>query len=172
MTVGTTQFQELTDTVQTDEILQHFQRLNCKILTIQYGSATRIPIEFVDRCHTEYGITAECYDYKPNILDDIKASDLIISHAGAGSCTEVLAEAKPLIVVVNENLMDNHQTELAQQLCTDGHLLYCRPSTLTEMLATLDATLPRLIKYQRNERNMNDLVDHLDTMMGFRWDQG
>jgi len=41
---------------------------------------------------------------------------------------EVLAATKPLVVVINEDLMDNHQLELAQQLYNDGHALYstCR----------------------------------------------
>jgi len=41
---------------------------------------------------------------------------------------EVLATSKPLVVVINEDLMDNHQLELAQQLYNDGHVLYstCR----------------------------------------------
>jgi len=41
---------------------------------------------------------------------------------------EVLHANKPLVVVVNEDLMDNHQLELAQQLYNDGHVLYstCR----------------------------------------------
>jgi len=37
----------------------------------------------------------------------------------------VLAAAKPLVVVVNEKLMNNHQFELAKQFYNDGHLLYC-----------------------------------------------
>ena len=37
---------------------------------------------------------------------------------------EALSLQKPLIVVVNDMLMDNHQTELARQLAKDGHLLY------------------------------------------------
>lgn len=172
VTVGTTKFQKLTDTIQTDEILLHLQRVNCETLIVQYGGVSPIPAEFIDRCRTVFGITVECYDYKPSILADITGSDLVISHAGAGSCTEILAASKPLIVVVNDDLMDNHQTELAQQLCIDGYLLYCHPATLGGTLATLSETIPRLRRYARNERNMTDLIDHLDTMMGFRWDQG
>jgi len=52
----------------------------------------------------------------------------VVYFEGAGSCMEVLAASKPLVVVINEDLMDNHQLELAQQLYNDGHVLYstCR----------------------------------------------
>lgn len=48
-----------------------------------------------------------------------------VSPVGAGSCLETLEEGKPLIVVINEKLMDNHQLELAKQLHRDGHVLCC-----------------------------------------------
>lgn len=44
---------------------------------------------------------------------------------GAGSCLETLEKGKPLIVVINDKLMDNHQLELAKQLHRDGCVLYC-----------------------------------------------
>lgn len=48
-----------------------------------------------------------------------------VSSVGAGSCLEALEKGKPLIVVINEKLMNNHQLELAKQLHKDGHVLYC-----------------------------------------------
>lgn len=48
-----------------------------------------------------------------------------VSLVGAGSCLETLEKGKPLIVVINEKLMNNHQLELAKRLHRGGHLLYC-----------------------------------------------
>jgi len=41
---------------------------------------------------------------------------------------EVLGAGKPLVVVINEDLMANHQMELASKLFDEGHLFYsnCR----------------------------------------------
>ena len=52
----------------------------------------------------------------------------------------VLEAKKPLIVVVNENLMDNHQKELAEKLGGDGYLEYCLCSTLLSTIKSFDAS--------------------------------
>lgn len=44
---------------------------------------------------------------------------------GAGSVLDALGAGKPLLVVVNDQLMSNHQVELAQRLYQDGYLHYC-----------------------------------------------
>ena len=61
-----------------------------------------------------------------------------------GTTTQVLNAHKPLIVVVNETLHDNHQLELAHQLAQDHHLVYCTPSTLGNTLRTFDKSELRL----------------------------
>ncbi|XP_032980794.1 UDP-N-acetylglucosamine transferase subunit ALG13 homolog isoform X2 [Rhinolophus ferrumequinum] len=76
--------------------------------------------------------------YKDSLKEDLEKADLVISHAGAGSCLETLEKRKPLVVVVNEKLMNNHQLELAKQLHKDGHLFYCTCSTLPGLLQSVD----------------------------------
>ena len=65
--------------------------------------------------------------------------------AGSGSIFETLRLAKPLIVVVNEDLMDNHQSELAEELAERKHLYCARPQTLHQIIA--DMNLESLIPY-------------------------
>lgn len=54
----------------------------------------------------------------------MQLADLIIGHAGAGTCLEALQLNKPLVVVINDKLADNHQSELAERLAQDGHLFF------------------------------------------------
>jgi len=56
--------------------------------------------------------------------------------SGAGTAIEVLRCHKPLVVVVNDELMDNHQTELADALNREGYLLSCCPEQ-EDMVQTL-----------------------------------
>lgn len=167
VTVGTTEFQELIDILITDEILTQLQGVQCKLLRIQHGTGKEINPIIIEQIEQKFSIKIECYNFKGNILSDITSSDLIISHAGAGSCIEVLTCKKPLIVVVNDKLMHNHQTELAQQLYIDGHLLYCTPKTLTVTLNDLNRKVSTLKPYEPGHNNLTNFVNHLDTIMGF-----
>ncbi|KAK6298905.1 hypothetical protein J4Q44_G00304150 [Coregonus suidteri] len=89
-------------------------------LFLQVGRSSILPDS--DSGHK---ITLEAFKFKDSIAEDIKCADLVISHAGAVSCLETLGAGKPLLVVVNDKCMDNHQLELAKQLHQDSHLLYC-----------------------------------------------
>ncbi|KAJ1197460.1 hypothetical protein NDU88_001318 [Pleurodeles waltl] len=135
VTVGTTSFDELISCVSSEDCKQIFQDLGYGKLILQIG---RGKVEVKPYSCTEFSV--EVFRYKDSLSDDIKKADLVISHAGAGSCLETLEERKTLIVVINDKLMSNHQAELALQLYNDGHLFYCTCSTLKDTLQSMDPT--------------------------------
>lgn len=83
-------------------------------------------------------MTVRYFDYSPSIAQEITTADLIISHAGAGTALEVLRKNKPLICVINDELMDNHQTELAGELAARGHVYSATPGTLARVLGAAE----------------------------------
>lgn len=105
----------------------------------------------------------ENFRFKDSIAEDIQRADLIISHAGAGSCLEALSAKKPLLVVINEDLMDNHQLELAQQLHEDGHVQY---TTCTDLEHTLQHTDLGTLK-PFSPADPHNFTDFLDSIFGF-----
>lgn len=164
VTVGTTQFDDLITTVLSTEFLQQLQTSKCGHLLIQCGTGREIDATAIESAKQRHHINVDSYRMKNNILDDIRSSDLVISHAGAGSCIEVLSAKKPLIVVVNEKLMDNHQSELAAQLHSEGYLLYCTPATLA---LTLKQFSDGVDLQQYEPGHMQKLVKHLDNLMNY-----
>eukprot|EP00105_Crassostrea_gigas_P006247 XP_011420111.2 PREDICTED: UDP-N-acetylglucosamine transferase subunit ALG13 homolog isoform X2 [Crassostrea gigas] len=132
VTVGTTQFEKLTDYVCSSAVLKTLANLGYRKVVVQIGRGRDPSIDTVP------GIEVEVYRLKPSITEDIRQASLVISHAGAGSCLETLAANKPLLVVINDDLMNNHQLELAYQLNKDGHLFYCTVSTLVDTLHSVD----------------------------------
>lgn len=160
VTVGTTQFDALIQMILSEKIIQLFHKFKCKKIIMQIGQG-KIDDQAVQRLSKEFEV--EVYALKPTILPDVKSSDLVISHAGAGSCIEVLNAGKPLVVVVNEKLMDNHQLELAQKLSNDGYLFYCFPQTLATTLDEMN--VDELKPYPKG--NAKGFVKYLDEWMGF-----
>uniref|UniRef100_A0A2K6F8N7 UDP-N-acetylglucosamine transferase subunit ALG13 n=1 Tax=Propithecus coquereli TaxID=379532 RepID=A0A2K6F8N7_PROCO len=99
---------------------QIIKSLGYNRLILQIGRGMVVPEPF----STE-SFTLDVYRYKDSLKEDLQKADLVISHAGAGSCLETLEKGKPIVVVINEKLMNNHQLELAKQLHKEGHLFYC-----------------------------------------------
>ncbi|XP_026213636.1 UDP-N-acetylglucosamine transferase subunit ALG13 homolog [Anabas testudineus] len=136
VTVGTTSFDDLIENITSSEAVETLKAQGYERLVLQVGRGSLLPV--ADSCPH---IRLEAFRFKDSIAEDIKRADLVISHAGAGSCLEALNAGKPLLVVVNDKLMNNHQLELAAQLHADSHLLYCTCSTLTETLRTMDLSV-------------------------------
>uniref|UniRef100_H0XVF1 UDP-N-acetylglucosamine transferase subunit ALG13 n=1 Tax=Otolemur garnettii TaxID=30611 RepID=H0XVF1_OTOGA len=133
VTVGTTSFDDLIACVSSHDCLQIIESLGYSRLILQIGRGTVAPEPF----RTE-SFALDVYRYKDSVKEDLRKADLVISHAGAGTCLECLEKGKPLVVVVNEQLMNNHQLELAKQLHKEGHLFYCTCSTLPGLLQSMD----------------------------------
>ncbi|XP_058116007.1 UDP-N-acetylglucosamine transferase subunit ALG13 homolog [Anopheles ziemanni] len=161
VTVGTTQFDELVRAVISNDVLEELVNLGCETLTIQFGKGLEPDLRNANQRTT---ISVTGYSLKSNIADDISKADLVISHAGAGSCIEVLEAGKTLIVVVNETLMDNHQTELAERLNKEKCLFYCTPDTLQSTLVGSDFSQLQSLA----PGALDSFVDHLDKFMGFK----
>ena len=96
-------------------------------------------------------------------MEDIQAADLVISHAGAGSILDALGCGKKVLVVVNEELMGNHQTELAEALAKEHYLHFCGVSSLLRSLKELDFS--NLVPFPSGEPEK--FAEHMDGVFGF-----
>ncbi|XP_061642524.1 UDP-N-acetylglucosamine transferase subunit ALG13 homolog isoform X1 [Phyllopteryx taeniolatus] len=138
VTVGTTSFDDLIEEITSAEAVKALNHRGYERLVLQVGRGSVLP----DPENFPH-VNLEVFRFKDSIAKDMEQADLIISHAGAGSCLEALGAGKALLVVVNDKLMDNHQLELARQLHMDSHLLYCTCPTLTETLRSMDLSVLR-----------------------------
>ena len=120
VTVGTTKFPELIEQVSSRNFIAHLEQIGATELLIQHGSSSCSLSE-------SSKIRATCFDYSSSIAEHIANADLVISHAGSGTILERLhtGNGRRLVVVVNENLMDNHQIELCTKLHQLEHLQAC-----------------------------------------------
>ena len=128
VTVGTTVFEALVEGVLTNQALDWMVSNGFERLVIQYGKGTKPELS---GCN--HSLAIDVYDFKPNLQEDMRRADLILSHAGAGTIMEALRMQKRLVVVINTCLMHNHQTELANVLGEQKLLLVVdKPELLRE----------------------------------------
>eukprot|EP00039_Didymoeca_costata_P011113 m.153306 g.153306 ORF g.153306 m.153306 type:complete len:167 (-) comp15064_c0_seq10:1852-2352(-) len=158
VTVGTTRFDALIEAVCSQDCIRALKKKGYNRVRVQVGRGEARPS--FDRLD---GVEIEWYDFKPSLERDILNAALVIGHAGAGTCMEVLEANKPMIVVINETLADNHQFELAERLFADGHLLYTTTSKLTEVVSNMD--ISNLAPYQSGNPSL--FSSFLDKALGF-----
>ncbi|KAJ4830822.1 hypothetical protein Tsubulata_044492 [Turnera subulata] len=141
VTVGTTLFDALVRAVDTNEVKQELFRRGYTHLLIQMGKGSYTPTKSEGE---DGSLAVDYFTFSSSIADHLRSASLVISHAGSGSIFETLRLGKPLIVVVNEDLMDNHQSELAEELAERKHLYCAHPQTLHQTISdmNLDSLLP------------------------------
>ncbi|KAK3011074.1 hypothetical protein RJ639_012152 [Escallonia herrerae] len=142
VTVGTTSFDTLVRAVDSQEVKEELSKRGYTHLLIQMGRGSYIPQKSTGE---DGSLTVDCFTFSSSIAENLRSASLVISHAGSGSIFETLRLGKPLIVVVNEDLMDNHQSELAEELADRTHLFCARPQTLYQVIAAM--SLESLIPY-------------------------
>lgn len=145
VTVGTTKFDELIASFTEQCILDALKSKGYTSMTIQMGNGT-----FILKSSDTMKISS--YKFKSDIGPDISNSDLVISHGGAGSIMQALDYGKPLLVVINENLMDNHQYELAQKLFDEKYLYYTTCKKLCNCIENSDFSVLNSAKIDNSEK--------------------
>jgi len=160
VTVGSTQFDDLVLAITSDAAFDVLHSLGFSHLLIQSGSGI-VPKRFTrgdkeDGSESWFGdfggVKTRIFRYKKEVVSDMIQADIIIGHAGAGTCIEALEIGKPFIAVVNDTLMDNHQSELAERLAEDGHLLCTVPRKLIDTLQ--DPHLFQLLSFPKLDTNL------------------
>ena len=138
VTVGTTSFDALIAATTAPEFANALEKLGFDELRLQVGRGKAPEAE-----------GATWFRFAPTITDEMRAADVVISHAGAGSILEALELGKRLVVCVNDALMDNHQAELATALEARGHVVVSTVDDVADALQRVVATRPA--PYERGD---------------------
>ncbi|WVW82717.1 hypothetical protein I302_104728 [Kwoniella bestiolae CBS 10118] len=176
VTVGSTLFPTLTNTFLSPPILALLEHNRIKRLIVQYGRAD-LPLDKGLHIHLDGqgrgqvdvgGMRVEVLRFTDDFEGLIGRADWVVSHAGSGSILTTLRRdpPKPLLVVPNESLMDNHQSELADEMGERGYLMVSK-------VGELEHTLPKFLSVDKStikafpQMDTDRFRNVLDEMMGF-----
>lgn len=80
VTVGSTKFDDLINTVASEYFLARLSTIGYTRLVVQYGNSD-LRQSFQDE--TSHGVKVTTWRFKPSLSEEYLAADLIISHAGS-----------------------------------------------------------------------------------------
>ena len=128
-----------------------------------------------------YRVHMQWYRFIPSLSAEMERADIILCHAGAGTLLEALAisssttkstvskRRKIINAVTNSKLMNNHQTELAEELEKRKHICVTKDCTI-EWTTQCDATkfwknIGELspVPFLGGQRSMNDIGEQFST---------
>ena len=145
VTVGSTRFDALVEAALSQPVLNALTQKGYSDVVIQCGNSqvddAFSPTER-ERNVRRYGVNIDVWKFKPSLDEEYDAADLVIGHAGlrfpyyllslaavdlricspgSGTILDVLRRGKPLIIVPNPTLLDNHQEDMAHAMGKMGH---------------------------------------------------
>ncbi|KAI9228378.1 MAG: glycosyltransferase family 28 C-terminal domain-containing protein [Piptocephalis tieghemiana] len=129
VTVGTTEFPELLETITQPRSQEALVRLGFTQMTLQHGST---PLHHPDTTL----LSLHAFPYTDDLEGEMAKVDLVVGHGGAGTILETMQQGLPLLVVINPQLADNHQAELVDALEARGCL---SKTTCRDLPALLDS---------------------------------
>ncbi|ESK96878.1 glycosyltransferase family 1 protein [Moniliophthora roreri MCA 2997] len=143
VTVGSTRFDALVNCVLSQSVLASLHNKGYTQLVIQCGNSDFDFCHLFDKVEDTFhleksGVTIECWKYKSSLQGEYERADLVISHAGSGTILDVLRLKRPLIVVPNSTLLDDHQQELATALQEMGYLKVADTMNLAAIIEHFD----------------------------------
>ncbi len=145
VTVGSTRFDSLVEAALSQPVLNTLTQKGYSHVIIQCGNS-RVDDAFSptdrERNFRRHGVNIDVWRFKPSLDEEYDAADLVIGHAGScspvfffayttddlriccpgsGTILDVLRRGKPLIIVPNPTLLDNHQEDMAHAMGKLGH---------------------------------------------------
>jgi UDP-N-acetylglucosamine--N-acetylmuramyl-(pentapeptide) pyrophosphoryl-undecaprenol N-acetylglucosamine transferase len=90
--------------------------------------------------------------YIDNMPDAYAAADLVISRAGASSCSEFMIIGMPSVLVPSPNVAGDHQTQNAQAMANAGASVLVRDN---EAVSKIPELVAELINNEERLREMN-----------------
>jgi beta-1,4-N-acetylglucosaminyltransferase len=150
VTVGSTKFDALVGAALSQPVLGALSHKGYTDLVVQRGNSQvdEFDSKDVERNVHRHGLNIDVWTFKPNLDEEYDAADLVIGHAGlcsplshflffflarhdtahnlgnclgSGTILDVLRRGKPLIIVPNPTLLDNHQEDMAHAMGLLGH---------------------------------------------------
>jgi beta-1,4-N-acetylglucosaminyltransferase len=80
VTVGSTKFPELIESVLSSKTIEILLELGFTQISVQYGTDQQV---FLVQAREQTKLSIKGFDYSPSIEKEIQQADLIISHAGS-----------------------------------------------------------------------------------------
>ena len=87
-----------------------------------------------------------------NMPEAYAASDLIVSRAGASSCSELMVTGKPSVLIPSPNVAGDHQTQNAQSMVSAGASVFLKDEEARNALPKL---IRELIHNEEKLKQMN-----------------
>ena len=165
ITVGTTNFdsliRHLDQPATAHRLLTHLHTLHFTHITLQLGGThTYTPTALTTLASTlTPPITVATFTLSPSLLPALTSAALVVSHAGAGSILESMRLKLPLLVVVNEQLMDNHQREVADELAARRHVWV---TTVDRVMDAIEALTEPMLTVQDGKVGAEEEEDEED----------